>query len=183
MRVWLLLLTLLLIGLYSDTLLAQPIGARQDIFVHPDYSAKRSVRIKSMPENVAAVPRLELALLEQGIPVVADHQLLRRETTANLQVTVADTSFRRPYRELIGIPLFAPQPSDYLITVTGNFPILRYQPLATRLEIRVIEETSGRLLAVYTFQQRCNLSSEILDTTLQRFARALRVGDETDQTN
>ena len=149
------------------------IGRTQALVIHPDYSTAESLRIVSVPGNEAAVARLELALLNAGIPVLADDRIRTNLTTATTQIRVADTTFSRPYREPIGIELFSPKPSQYVATVSGDFTAVRYLPLATRLEIRIIDTSTGQLLTVYHFQQRCNLQSESLSDTMRRFAEAL----------
>ena len=166
-------LLFVLLGLLQTTLFAQLSSTAEDLYISPDYASTTALQVIQTPRNEVAIARLELALLEAGIPVIADSRIRTNLTTATTQIRVADTTFSRPYREPIGIELFRPKASDYVVTVSGNFVSFRYTPLATRLDIRIIDTASGRPVAIYFFQQRCNISSEPLAATMKRFARAL----------
>lgn len=171
-------LLFLLCGLLGINLSAQLSSTAEDLYISPAYTTAAELQVVHTPQNDVAIARLELALLEAGIPVIADNRIRTNLTTATTQIRVADTTFSRPYREPIGIELFRPKTSDYVVTVSGNFVTFRYTPLATRLDIRVVDTATGRPVAVYFFQQRCNISSEPLAATMKRFARALLLSDD-----
>ena len=158
--------------LLPAALFAQP----DQLYVSPDFDPTATIKVLSTPGDQVGVARLEYALLQRGFAVVSDARLRTHLTTATTTLQLADTTFRRPYREPVAVPVLPERPSTYVATAQGRYTVYRGETLTTRTDVRVIKVGSGRLVASFHFDQRCTLSSEPLHRTFDRFARALRVG-------
>lgn len=167
------LLLLLLQTLISN---AQQRSERQ--YVSPAFNPAATVKVLSTPGDQTGVARLELALLEAGFRVISDDRLRTNLTTATTTVQLADTTFRRPYREPVGIRVVGDYPSNYVATANGEYTLYRGEVITTRTDVRFVDTTTGELVATYQFSQRCTLSSEPLSATFRRLARGLRAPAE-----